>query len=52
MERFKFYIKYLNELSEVEDSDIGNRSGSQPKKYYKGLKKSTKLVGYFTKKYK
>ena len=44
MERFKFYIKYLNELSEVEDSDIGNRSGSQPKEYYKGLKKSTKLA--------
>jgi nicotinic acid mononucleotide adenylyltransferase len=32
------------DLLEAEDSDIGNRAGSQPKKYFSGLKKSTKVA--------
>jgi hypothetical protein len=32
-----------SDLVEAEDPDIGVRTGSQPKKYYKGLKKSTKI---------
>ena len=32
------------DLLESEDPEIGDRTGSQPKKYYKGLEKSTKIA--------
>jgi hypothetical protein len=32
------------DLIEAEDPDIGHRAGSQPKKYYKGLEKFTKVA--------
>ena len=43
---FKKYeesLKYM-QIKDAEDKDIGDRPGSQPSNYHKGLKKSTKIA--------
>ena len=40
----KYDVKFPNEDSTPQDSDIKDRKGSQPKDYHRGLKKATKVA--------